>query len=369
MKKILSLALALVLSLSLAVPVFAAERPEKEEVGITGNCTLTRQGADVGQFVKKAIQIDYDGFSDEVDTIQGYQPTPANTAWTFTNRSKEKNSHMIVSMSYCMKAASGDRYTYMNHLYLRRDGSFIHGTVGYNDPEQVELRNLYPGQSVTFKLADAMAYWNIDTSKDVLYCLDICQYHANSDQHEIVKYYYKIGTPGQGPVTPTETDPVEKFTDVKAGAWYVDAIKYVLNKDLFKGTSNTTFSPDTPMTRAMFVVVLARSVGASQEGEKIWYDKDVQWAIANGYYDGRGPEGNIPRQEMALMLYRRAGSPTVSGSLKGFADAGAVSAEAKTAMLWAVQKGYIKGAENNRLNPNGGATRAEVATIFMRVFG
>lgn len=371
MKKILSLALALVLSLSLAVPVFAAERPEKEDAGITGNYTLTRRGADVGHFAEKPLPIGILGAEDENETIQGCQPIPADTTWTFTNTSKDPNTYLGIVITPLVKYKEGDRYysLVMDDAYLRRDGSFAYGIDGYRDPEDEEFTHVYPGQSVTFTLADAMKCLKRDPSEDLLYCVYIWQNHSDNNRYEEAKYYYKIGTSGQGPVIPPETDPVEKFTDVKAGAWYVDAIKYVLNKDLFKGTSLTTFSPDTPMTRAMFVVVLARSVGASQEGEKIWYDKDVQWAIANGYYDGRGPEGNIPRQEMALMLYRRAGSPAVSGSLKGFADAGAVSAEAKTAMLWAVQKGYIKGAENNRLNPNGGATRAEVATIFMRVFG
>jgi len=165
-------------------------------------------------------------------------------------------------------------------------------------------------------------------------------------------------------------DPVEKFEDVNAGDWFVESIKYVLDKNLFVGTSDTTFSPNATMTRAMFCVVLARTENASQTVEGAdWYKHDVQWAIDNGYYDGRDPEGAIPRQEMALMLYRRAGSPAVSGSLDSFVDADTVSDEAKDAMIWAVDNGYIKGMGQNNLYPYGSASRAEVATIFMRVFG
>ena len=329
--------------------------------------------------MEKLIQLGYGGFSDEIDTIQGYQPISADTAWTFTNNYKDKDSCMIVSISSFEKFENEDCYTLVNHAYLRRDGSFAHGSDGYKDPKQVEFRNVYPGQSVTFRLSDAMKCMGRDASEDLLYRLDVCQKISGEELYN--KYYYKSGDKSQEPVDPNpevpgivgpdpvEIDPVEKFTDVNAGAWYVDPIKYVLSNNLFKGTSNTTFSPNTPMTRAMFVVVLARSVGASQDGVNIWYDKDVQWAMDKGYYDGRNPQGNISRQEMALMLYRRAGSPAVSGSLDGFVDADTVSAEAKDAMLWAVQNGYLKGMGQNNLKPYGSATRAEVATIFMRVFG
>ena len=110
MKKILSLALALVLSLSLAVPVFAAERPEKEEVGITGNYTLTRRGADVGHFVEKPLPIGILGAEDENETIQGCQPIPADTTWTFTNTSKDPNTYLGIVITPLVKYKEGDRY-------------------------------------------------------------------------------------------------------------------------------------------------------------------------------------------------------------------------------------------------------------------
>lgn len=174
---------------------------------------------------------------------------------------------------------------------------------------------------------------------------------------------------GQTPTPPpVEIDPVEKFDDVNTGDWFVDAVKYVVNNNLFQGMTDTIFAPDTTMNRAMFVVVLARKDGVSQEDGATWYEKDVQWAQSQGIYDGKDPEGAIPRQEMALMLYRHAGSPKVSGNLDGFSDASSVSASVRDAFIWAVQNGYINGI-GGRLAPTETATRAQVATIFMRVFG
>ncbi len=372
MKKTLALALALVLSLSLAVSAFAAERPEKEDAGIAGSYTLTRSGADAGQFVEKSLLLSTGVTNDYDRTIRGYQPIPADTTWTFTNTAQDKNTYMGLVITPYGKAADGDYYTIraLDDASLRRDGSFAYGSDSYMGEDAGELCNVYPGQSVTVKLADALQCLGRDASGDVLYCLYIWQNHSDSDQHEETRYYYMIDAQKQTPAdpTPAENDPVAKFTDVNANGWYVEAIKYVLNNDLFNGTSDTTFAPNEPMTRAMFVTVLARSVGASQEGVNIWYDKNVQWAIDNGYYDGRAPENDITRQEMALMLYRHAGSPAVSGTLDGFSDADTLSDTVKDAMLWAVQNGYIKGIENDILDPYGGATRAAVATIFMRVF-
>jgi len=169
--------------------------------------------------------------------------------------------------------------------------------------------------------------------------------------------------------TPPPVDPSAQYTDLVPNAWYKDAVNYVLTNGLFQGISDTEFAPESTMNRAMFVVVLARRDGVSDESGTTWYSNDVQWAVSKGYYDGRGPEEAIPRQEMAMMLYRHAGSPKVSGNLNGFTDAAKVSAEARDAMLWAVQNGYIQGMGDNVLNPDGTSTRAQVATVFMRVFG
>ena len=156
------------------------------------------------------------------------------------------------------------------------------------------------------------------------------------------------------------------FEDVAAGAWYYDAVAFVSANGLFDGTSETAFSPNGQMTRAMVIAVLARHAGIDTSVGATWYDAAVCWAVEAGVSDGSDLEGSITREQLATMLYREAGSPAVSGSLEGYVDAGEVSDWAVDAMLWAVAEGIIEGAGGNALTPTTPATRAQTAAILQR---
>lgn len=156
------------------------------------------------------------------------------------------------------------------------------------------------------------------------------------------------------------------FEDVAAGAWYYDAVAFVSANGLFDGTSETAFSPNGQMTRAMVITVLARHAGIDTSVGATWYDAAVDWALETGVSDGSDLEGSITREQLATMLYREAGSPAVSGSLEGYVDADEVSDWAADAMLWAVAEGIIEGAGGNALTPTTPATRAQTAAILQR---
>ncbi|HIS96482.1 MAG TPA: S-layer homology domain-containing protein [Candidatus Scatomorpha pullistercoris] len=156
------------------------------------------------------------------------------------------------------------------------------------------------------------------------------------------------------------------FEDVAAGAWYYDAVAFVSANGLFDGTSETAFSPNGQMTRAMVITVLARHAGIDTSVGATWYDAAVDWALETGVSDGSDLEGSITREQLATMLYREAGSPAVSGSLEGYVDADEVSYWAADAMLWAVAEGIIEGAGGNALTPTTPATRAQTAAILQR---
>ncbi|MEQ2455772.1 discoidin domain-containing protein [Flavonifractor hominis] len=156
------------------------------------------------------------------------------------------------------------------------------------------------------------------------------------------------------------------FSDVPATHWASEAVDYVVSEGLFNGTSDTTFSPDASMTRAMFFTVLARLDGVDTTGGATWYEKAMAWAVAEGITDGTNPEATITREQLAVMLYRYAGSPATEGSLTGFADAASVSSWAQDAMEWAVAEGILTGKNGSALDPQGTASRAEVATMLMR---
>ena len=154
--------------------------------------------------------------------------------------------------------------------------------------------------------------------------------------------------------------------DVPATHWAYGAVNYVVGEGLFNGTSDTTFSPDVPMTRAMFYTVLARLDGVDTTGGATWYEKAMAWAVAEGITDGTNPEGTLTREQLAVMLYRYAGSPAVSASLTGYADAASVSDWARDGMNWAVAQGILTGKTGSVLDPQGTASRAEVAAMLMR---
>ncbi len=174
------------------------------------------------------------------------------------------------------------------------------------------------------------------------------------------------------------------FADT-AGHWGKDAVTFVTAHELFNGTSDKSFEPDAAMSRAMLATVLWRledeqTVTAANTFADIadgqYYTAAVAWAsdrqIVTGYEQGTfAPNRNINREELAAMLYRYAKTAGLNGNTDGdlskFSDGGNVSAYAADAMQWAVGAGLMNGKENNALDPQGNATRAEVAATVQRL--
>ena len=179
--------------------------------------------------------------------------------------------------------------------------------------------------------------------------------------------------------------PEPCFTDAE-GHWAEDYIKYVTNKGLFNGVSDTLFGPEMNMSRAMTVTVLARLYGrdiSSMSADFIdvpsgkWYSSAVAWGEKNGIVQGYGnglfkPEDDVSREQMAVFLYRYAVNFGLSdgkaseSSLGRFSDAGSVSSWAKNAVAWCVENGLITGRTASTIVPQGNITRAEVAAIISR---
>ena len=172
------------------------------------------------------------------------------------------------------------------------------------------------------------------------------------------------------PVDPEEPDtpldPTPGFTDVADDFWGKEAIDYVVAEGLMNGTSETTFAPNATTTRAMLMTILARMDGVDTTGSNPWYAKGMEWAVAEGVSDGTNPEGTITREQLAVMLYRYSGSPESSGTALDYADADQISDWAMPAMHWAVTNGILSGKGNDTLDPQGNATRAEVAQMLYR---
>ena len=178
---------------------------------------------------------------------------------------------------------------------------------------------------------------------------------------------------------------LEKAFDDTQGHWADNegAVGFVASRQLFQGTSNTSFSPEQDMTRGMMVTVLHRLESKPQGGSVSFGDVEsgayfadaVAWGVQNKIVEGMGgnqfaPGQSVTREQLATFLYRYANaygvSPAGRASLAGFGDSSDVSSFAKDAMEWCVHAGFIKGQGNGVLNPGGNASRAEVAAILMR---
>lgn len=173
-----------------------------------------------------------------------------------------------------------------------------------------------------------------------------------------------------GSATVKIVDNSKHFEDVHpVDHWAGDTIDFVSSREIFSGTGKNTFSPDVAMTRAMLMTVLARYDGEDTTTGATWYEKGMDWAKAKGVSDGTNPDANVTREQLATMLYRYAGSPEHNGALDRFPDADAVNSYAADAMRWAVENGIIGGMGDGTLNPQGDATRAEVAAVLARFCG
>ena len=162
------------------------------------------------------------------------------------------------------------------------------------------------------------------------------------------------------------SEPDTTFVDVNVGDWYEEAVAYVAEAGLMTGVGNGKFNPNGSVTRAMVWTVLARMAGEDTDGGSTWHSKAQSWAMETGVSDGTNPMASITREQLAAMLYRFEGNPAVSGNLNAYPDGNTVSSWAVDAMIWATQTGLINGM-NGKLSPNTGATRAQLATLLMRL--
>ena len=179
--------------------------------------------------------------------------------------------------------------------------------------------------------------------------------------------FFNPSLPDIKPTPSTGVCYLAYFSDLNAALWYHEAVDYVVGRGIMNGTGNgTTFSPYMYLNRAMMMTMLARMNGVDTTTGSTWYEVGVKWAVDNGISDGTDIGGAITREQMVTMLYRYAGSPVVIGSYSAaFSDVESVSDWAANAMNWAAAVGVIRGKGNGTLDPQGLATRAEVAQFFM----
>ena len=169
-----------------------------------------------------------------------------------------------------------------------------------------------------------------------------------------------------GSTTVKIIDNSKTFDDTK-DHWSRDEVNFVAARELFNGVGGNRFGVSEPMTRGMVNTVLARLAGVDttpSQGQA-WYEVGTDWAKKNGISDGTDPTAPVTREQLATLLYRYAGSPSVSGTLHA-ADAASVSDYAEDALLWANQNGIVNGVGSNTIAPKDNAQRAQVAAMLAR---
>ena len=185
--------------------------------------------------------------------------------------------------------------------------------------------------------------------------------------------------------TENAVTPTLPFTDVKSGDWFYEAVQYVYDKGMMTGVSADRFAPASTTTRGMIVTILYRlenepAVSGGSAFTDVengaWYADAVVWAAANDIVNGTSattfaPNSPITREQMAAILYRYAAykgyDVSQKADLSGYTDAASISGYAKDALAWANAQKLITGVTDTTLNPQGSATRAQVATILMRL--
>ena len=232
-------------------------------------------------------------------------------------------------------------------------------------------------------LGSTKFYFSGSNSLDSLYVLPL----ADSKSVEI-SYTIDGSTKGTLSFSVNQQTASNQFTDVSGSyKWAANSVDFMYMNDIIKGNNTKNpklFGPGAKMTRAMLVTVLYRAAGEpsvtgitnkftdNKQGK--YYYNAVLWASNKGIVNGAtattfDPDGNITREQIAAILYRYAGSPSVTGSLSGYSDQAQVSSFAVTAMQWAVGSGIITGVTSGgktTLSAKGNATRAQVAVMLHR---
>ena len=243
-------------------------------------------------------------------------------------------------------------------------------TVGKNGTVEPKLTLSHLGKSVTFTFKPDKGYRVKDVKVDGKSVGAVTTYTV--DKLTVSTRIEVTFTNGKLP-----------FTDVRESDWFYDDVVFAYENGLFSGTSDTTFSPNTSMTRAMLVTVLYRLEGQPAVNGRSgfsdvqyngYYEDAVTWAADNGIVNGISttmfsPNANVTREQMAAILYRYAQykkyNTAASSSLNSFSDHTSVSGYAVASLQWSVAEKLVNGS-NGKLMPTGNASRAQVAAILHR---
>lgn len=320
----------------------------------------------------KLVSISGDSRGQVYYTLNGELPTPKN--------STKYSEPFLVTKDTTVRAV-----TVVKWNGIRTDT--VDRTVKYT-PAPAPSMTVSDGKLIiSSELAGAEIYYTTDGSVPTQ---SSTRYDGGITPEPDTSYRARVYAPGWQPGTVamlTWTSRGNVFTDVAVDAWCYDAVDRAVSEGIFKGVTATEFSPDTPLTRAMLVTVLYRMAGQPDvSGLRVnftdvpkdyWCYDALAWAldsgVINGYADGSfRPRASISRQALSAMLYRYTAccGKTLSAQedvLSGFADSSDVDPVLYEAVNAMCSAGIVRGYQDNTIRPQRGATRAQAATMLLRM--
>lgn len=313
-------------------------------------------------------------------TAQQMESYSANPDVTILENSKNihavrDNKNQIIAMNFFEAGqSSGVNASSPVSMLMKKSGDTV--TIALSDPKfnQKEINIVLdiPNASVISTDERITAKCENDRVELTLNCDELY-----GDSVEI-----KLNAPNyNSSIWGSYVDWENPFSDVTENNWFFDAVKYVNQSGIINGVSDNKFAPNENTSRAMIAQILYNiadkpTVTANTPFIDVktnsWYSNAINWAYQNNIITGTSdntfsPDNAITREALAVILYRYSGSPKIDGNLDKYIDANEISTWAKDAFTWAVENDLITGVDDNTLNPKGNSTRAQVATIFMRL--
>ena len=391
MKKFFSLSLALLLCAALSVPAFAVERavPSVAEGLAPVQVTLNQGGGsyDLSDSAEKTFDVEspmvldsyYDHTVDdfvEAYPVESYVAVSRNSTFTVRHNGKAGDGSFItVSLdSYVYEDGTRNHYDWDGGAYLVNAGYFVDDALDPDVPKFGGLVKLTAGQSVTFSVSfdsNVIDGDDLDGGKlndgDKLVMLRVSIVYPELDYS-----YWGIRSlrldEKNAAVKPQPS--ASAFSDVAAGAYYADAVKWAVEKGITAGTTATTFSPNNTCTTAQILTFLWRANGSpAPTGNNAavpagqYYTDAANWALEKGLTDNFNADTPATRAATVTYLWKLAGKPAAEAAAFTDVDAGAEYAQA---VAWAVKKGVTAGTSATTFAPGNTCTRGQIVTFLHR---
>lgn len=252
--------------------------------------------------------------------------------------------------------------------YRVSDVQVLNRETGKYEPLDLKAKYNLAGYNYTLRdLGDGFAMFEgaVNVLDYVMEDYMVLANYVQSFDKGVVTGYENVN--GEGRITIVNEPADTLYNDVTTSNWYYEAVEYVTENGIMQGVGGGNFDPKGTTTRGAFMTMLARYAGVDTSGSSPWYQAGMDWAVEEGVSDGSNPYGGVTRVQVVAMMWRFLGAHEYEADLSRFSDVDEIPgwSGAREAIEWAVDAGVMQGSDG-QLNPNGIATRAEIAQLMMK---